>query len=401
MTKKRRKIVEGATTTNNTNATSMNKINEENEDIKPDIKIEPEAVNEFERTNTFEAEINTDEIEIKEEIDCEPTNESEEIEEMDSSGIKLYQCDTCNYRTKFSHNLRTHKIKHLSGEDAYMTCEYCSFKSKWETTYINHMKTKHGVILKELFKCPFCKFKTKNKNFLIKHCEKQHEDQDQTYSNLIYDSQQTKSQPSMNVHVFTHVNSESQQESDVNDACEEDRESNSIVTPDKPNVVQTPDIQEPTRKSVKNNTEIKKGTKDSKLNSKTKTSKKVMFNCTRCPYKSHSQSLLDYHILKHQASANKIPLNCKKCSYTTFTQEELNNHWKSAFHCDQCPYASEDESDYFNHTINHIDTSVGADEYNVDPIKEEKQDPEEEVLPNVQDFCMVTIKEERQNLLDE
>lgn len=62
-----------------------------------------------------------------------------------SSGMKTYQCDTCNRSYQYLHNLRRHKQFECGKEPAFQ-CPHCQYKAKQKATLKLHMKRIHNYI---------------------------------------------------------------------------------------------------------------------------------------------------------------------------------------------------------------------------------------------------------------
>ncbi|KAG5886875.1 hypothetical protein JTB14_024732 [Gonioctena quinquepunctata] len=385
MTKKRRKI---------STVSDIIDITKESETPNKD------SSNEVDENSEITA-LNNEELEIKTELD-EPmdTLVENEDDEDDPNGPKMYHCDECKYKTKYAHNLRTHKTKHLSGDDVYMYCEQCvNYKTKWESTYLNHMKTKHGINIQEILKCTFCQFKTKVKVCLTRHCDREHVGQATItrkfkceYRDCDYEAY---SNALLIVHTLVHKNEEKASTTAAAHktfTCTECHfETNSkrhIVTHTKSAHNSGDGIIFPveTPKKVLKNVQ------------KEKVSKAVSkLKCSRCPYRTHSQNLLEKHLVKHQFSKQDNSkqmntLNCPKCSYITLSSQGLEDHQRTSckankFHCKECPFTFDTKTDYIKHILTHRNTTVeSVNHHNVDSVNNQN--------PSRLLFDTVLIKEE-------
>lgn len=444
MTKKRRKV--------NVPVPDDMTVNIDLEKIDEPLEIKEENEDDRKENENGGPKIDLDEIEIKTELEEDNTASIGDKEEYDPTGAKLHHCDSCSYKTKFSHNLRTHKVKHLSGEDAYMICEFCiNYKTKWEITYVNHMKSKHGIILKEYFKCPFCTFKTKNKFFFTKHCENEHDNEEIILKMLKCEfdgcDYRTESQALLKIHSLTHDNFQVEMSSNIRTfSCKEcafksnckgtldthlkschkaddtgeiagiskstkpelfckecyfKTSSKNALTKHTNSAHNTGAIEEIPiilKKTLETNLT------PSTLHTKAVIKQKAILKCSRCPYKSHSEEMLEKHLSKHQMLLQTTTiqqinrLQCTKCSFVTFSKSSLEDHQQNSFHCVECEYVTKNKSEHIIHTLTHRNVSVeevknASHEGSCGNSNKRYND-----ISAATDFCLVTIKEERDDL---
>ena len=57
----------------------------------------------------------------------------------------LYLCDTCNYKTNWIANLRSHVASKHDG--ALFQCDLCEYSNKWKPPYYLHRNEKHGIFI--------------------------------------------------------------------------------------------------------------------------------------------------------------------------------------------------------------------------------------------------------------
>ena len=88
---------------------------------------------------------------------------------------KMLECDSCQYKTNYSPNLRGHKESKHGG--AMFQCDTCDLKTKWKSQMSEHKRDVHGIyrykIRKNLeFKdalCDLCGFTAKSKKIMENH----------------------------------------------------------------------------------------------------------------------------------------------------------------------------------------------------------------------------------------
>ncbi|XP_023014576.1 zinc finger Y-chromosomal protein 2 isoform X2 [Leptinotarsa decemlineata] len=399
MTKKRRKVTLDS--------------NESTIDISKENEKAPYTSNENNTTNTSNDEtcetvlgneptvLNDDEITIKTEID-EPMDTLNEDTEDDPNGPKMHRCSECKYKTKYAHNLRTHKTKHLSGDDVYMRCEFCaSYKTKWESTYLSHMKNKHGINIQDVLKCSLCQFKTKVKVCLTRHCDREHKGKEAVVKKSKCEhpgcSYETNSDALLSVHSLIHKNS------DMNEIGQTAKKAFSCTechfeTNSKRHIVthmKSAHSSGDTTTAALNLTE--KYTTNVQIVKKSKTVPK--FKCSRCPYRTHTQISLEKHLVKHQFSQQSHPKQtntktskCPNCPFTSPLSYVLDDHQKTrckanTLFCKECPFRSKVKSDYIKHILTHRNTTI-------EMVKSHKTDQSDGSLSKVREFDTVLIKEE-------
>ena len=86
--------------------------------------------------------------------------------------IEWYKCDQCEYQSKHKIGLKMHKKIHMEDTDDKVTCDICEL-SVSKTYLSTHMKTIHEEEGK-LFNCDLCDFKTKYKYEVKKHKDAVH-----------------------------------------------------------------------------------------------------------------------------------------------------------------------------------------------------------------------------------
>lgn len=89
----------------------------------------------------------------------------------------MFKCDTCNFKTKYKHNLYVHKNTQHSDKIVWYFCEFkeCDFKTKTSRYLKKHIESMHkNRELKYICDVEDCGFKTTNKVYLKKHIENIH-----------------------------------------------------------------------------------------------------------------------------------------------------------------------------------------------------------------------------------
>ena len=56
---------------------------------------------------------------------------------------KIFDCDTCEYKSNWLTNLRTHQQAKHSGTK--LTCELCGWKTAWKPPFFEHKRVVHGI----------------------------------------------------------------------------------------------------------------------------------------------------------------------------------------------------------------------------------------------------------------
>lgn len=276
----------------------------------------------------------------------------------------MYECDQCDYQTKYPHNLRTHKTKHLTGEKAYIHCKQCpNFKTKWELTYRNHLKIKHGIGKQEIFKCHLCAFETKVKLCLKRHFERHQRSNSINTLQCNFPGCNFKSgnKEILTLHKLSH-DLEATTEDCKNFKCTECFYETNSKTHIIRHIKSTHNAGDDTIVSVNPSNKSTCSLDDSKVE------KKHLYKCLRCSYRSRSQSNLLKHVFKHKylkSTGDKMKSNvwtCPKCPFATFFQHALQKHQETdcgnLFICDDCNFKSNRKPDFIHHLLTHRNISV-------------------------------------------
>jgi len=88
----------------------------------------------------------------------------------DQNGRILYECEQCEYKTKWKQSLKRH-IKTVH-EGIVYKCEQCEYKANWKQNLVSHIKSVHEGIV---YKCEQCDYKAKCKKNLQIHIKLVHE----------------------------------------------------------------------------------------------------------------------------------------------------------------------------------------------------------------------------------
>ncbi|CAG9814773.1 unnamed protein product [Phaedon cochleariae] len=317
-----------------------------------------------------EIELNNEEIEIKSEYEesmdiTNRDNEEEEEDEDDTIGPKMYRCDQCKYKTQYAHNLRTHKTKHLSGNNAYMRCHLCvTYKTKWESVFINHMKTKHGICLTKAMRCIFCNFKTKVEQCLVRHCEMEHPGQvtPEKTSNYGYGA---KSKNEYNTHIV-------QEHSEIN--------------PLNPIIVESGcherDIMKGDVNAVEDRLQSVHHETHQGVPKGHKQIDKAEYSCSRCQFKTSTQILLQNHLFKHQFTQQN-----KSCLKKNVVSRE--------FYCTKCSLSFNNEADLKRHLFSHRNENKKSVDESIKSLLGRKvNNNNENGMVKVPNFDVVTVKED-------
>ncbi|KAJ3622126.1 hypothetical protein MTP99_002652 [Tenebrio molitor] len=85
-----------------------------------------------------------------------------------ADAIQWYNCDKCEFKTKWNENLTRHKAIHVSADAIqWYNCDKCEFKTKYKGNIKQHNAIHHSA--DAIHCCDKCEFKTKWKESLKKH----------------------------------------------------------------------------------------------------------------------------------------------------------------------------------------------------------------------------------------
>lgn len=311
----------------------------------------------------------------------------------------MHYCDHCEYKTKYPHNLRTHQAKHMSGEDAYMRCPHCpDYKTKWELTYRNHLKNKHGLRRVE-------------QDALRRHIRNQPEQPPE-----LEQEKQIITPPSEQFHC-THPGCETEFE---NEALLEEHNLTHTETVEKQKSFKCTECNYETNSKTHILKHIKTVhiTGDDTLvsvNAKNfdfsnRRNGKSIYKCLKCPYKTRFHTLLLKHISKHKNIVNVVPpgtvpiesiskvWKCPNCPYATFFEQSMQRHReeeceRNRFQCSECTFSTDYKPDYLKHILTHRDTTVETIRQftKIEDIKNGSDDPMENMVTPTE---IVSVKEE-------
>lgn len=238
----------------------------------------------------------------------------------------MFKCDECEYETKYPHNLRTHQTKHLTGEEAYIHCEICpDYKTKWELTYRNHMKIKHGIGSQEIFSCNLCDYNTR-----VKLCLKRHIDR---HNKFLPEQKYKCEHPECNyecdsrsllkIHNLIH-NDENEKKAFKCTECHYSTNSKTHILKHIKSAHNTGD-DTVVSVSMKNSDKV--------IEKRRRPNGKTLYRCMKCTFQTHYHSFLLKHLVKHregESKQNTINISkvwkCSKCPYATFFQHALEAH---------------------------------------------------------------------------
>ncbi|KAJ8951971.1 hypothetical protein NQ317_006436 [Molorchus minor] len=89
---------------------------------------------------------------------------------VENSEMGMYECEMCNFKTKRKGSLKTHLLVHVENSEVEMyECETCNFKTKRKWSLKNHLLVHEENSEVEMYECETCNFKTKRKWSLKKH----------------------------------------------------------------------------------------------------------------------------------------------------------------------------------------------------------------------------------------
>lgn len=239
---------------------------------------------------------------------------------------KAYKCKECTYETKYPHNLVTHQSKHLTGEESFIRCDICpEFKTRWELTYRNHMKIKHGVGAQEIFGCTLCEYKTK-----VKVCLKRHIDRHNR--TLLHDAHfkclfpechySCSSKALLKIHILIHKEDGNEPKAFKCTECLYSTNSKTHILKHIKTAHNTGDDTVVCINTKKSNKAIQK---------KRKPKGKPLYRCVKCSFQTHYHSFLLKHLVKHRGESEDMVTiskvwKCSKCPYATFFQQALEEH---------------------------------------------------------------------------
>lgn len=240
----------------------------------------------------------------------------------------MFKCDECEYETKYPHNLRTHQTKHLTGEEAYIHCEICpEYKTKWELTYRNHMKIKHGIGSQEIFSCSLCDYNTRVKVCLKRHIDRHNKflPTEQKYKCEYREcSYECDSKALLKIHALIHNDDERNKKAFK---CTECHYSTNSKTHILKHIKSAHNTGDDTVVSVS----MKKS--DKVTEKRRRPNGKPLYRCVKCTFQTHYHSFLLKHLMKHREGESKQNIvniskvwKCSKCPYATFFQHALEAH---------------------------------------------------------------------------
>ncbi|KAJ8976283.1 hypothetical protein NQ317_001922 [Molorchus minor] len=87
-----------------------------------------------------------------------------------NSEVKMYECETCHFKTKRKGSLTVHRLVHKANPEVEMyECESCQFKTKHKGDLKKHLLVHKADCEVKMYECEMCPFKAKLKYVLKRH----------------------------------------------------------------------------------------------------------------------------------------------------------------------------------------------------------------------------------------
>lgn len=208
----------------------------------------------------------------------------------------LYRCDQCDFGSKHEVALKRHKIyRHTPPEDIqWLDCEQCEYRTQYKHHFKKHKEVKHtSSDQMQWYECAQCGFKTVHKEALIRHMKYKHTSaNDLKWHQCKNCDYKGKILADLNKHI-------SSQHSNSWYECADCKYKSRV-----------------------------KGALVQHIRLRHRPHKK-RFSCDLCDYKTHKKQYLTKHVLIHQEKDENVNcIECAHCAYKTKRKTVLAMHLK-------------------------------------------------------------------------
>ncbi|XP_052741016.1 zinc finger protein 84 isoform X2 [Bicyclus anynana] len=240
----------------------------------------------------------------------------ENAQMRNDTGVKVYSCETCNYRTSHKNNLQKH-IRTHSGEKPY-SCEICNFKTSRKNNLLMHIKTHSD---EKPYSCEICNYKSALKKNFLRHMTIHTAEKPYSCEICNY---RTSHKNNLMKHIRTHSGEKPY-------SCEickfKTSQKNNLLTH-----IRTHSGEKPYSCEICN---YKAALKRNLLRHMATHTDEKPYSCEICNYKSSLKSSLVRHMKTHPGEK---PYSCEICEYQTTKQSDLRKHMRT--HTDAIPSSS-------------------------------------------------------------
>ncbi|KAJ8957858.1 hypothetical protein NQ318_001854 [Aromia moschata] len=223
----------------------------------------------------------------------------------EATGVVMYKCSICIFKTKQKPCLRRHMVNHTDPSRVLSyQCEKCHFKTPRKTNLARHMLTHQDPSELPMYPCDKCDYKAKHKYYLKKHMEN-HQDPSEivTYKCNLCDYR-AKRKCYLENHMLNHL--------------------------DHP--------------------------------------ESMMYRCNSCEFKTKYKHSLKHHMLVHQDVCEVTLYQCEKCEYKAKRKQTLEKHMithrdlseVTTYKCDLCEFETKRKDALKRHVEAHQDLSKEA-----------------------------------------
>ncbi|KAJ8957854.1 hypothetical protein NQ318_001850 [Aromia moschata] len=233
-----------------------------------------------------------------------------------------YQCELCNYKTRYKSRLKDHMVIHLDpSKTATYQSDRCEYKAKRKKSLTKHKVTHQDPAEITMYQCDRCDYKVKHKPNLKKHMLTHQGSED-----AIIQSHQCE------ICGFKAMY-KSRLKEHMCDKCEYKAKLKPSLT--KHMVVH----QDPSEVS--------------------------MYQCEICEHMVKHKSNLKKHMMVHQDSSEVTIYQCDKCDYKARYKSHLKEHMLihldpseiTLYQCDMCDYKTKHKSYLKKHKVTHQNLS--------------------------------------------
>ncbi|XP_018578092.1 zinc finger protein 493-like [Anoplophora glabripennis] len=252
-----------------------------------------------------------------------------QLKHADPSEVPLYKCDLCDFMTKYRRSLRSHQLKHADSTEVQMyTCDVCDFRTKYVNNFKAHQVKHADPSEVHMYECNSCDYKT-NRKFVLKRHQLKHSRVEKYKCDLCNFTTMYKN--SLNDHQLAHAD---------------------------PSEVQmyTCDVCEFRTKYINNFRVHQVRHADP--------SKVRTYKCNSCDYKTNRRGVLKRHELIHSGVQKYM---CDLCGFATNYKDSLKKHQFThaeiqIYKCDLCDFNTNCEKNFRIHQLRHADSPESQDQ---------------------------------------
>ncbi|KAJ8939376.1 hypothetical protein NQ318_012057 [Aromia moschata] len=246
----------------------------------------------------------------------------------DKSEVTTYRCETCDFTTKYKYYLKAHQVIHKSESEVEMyQCDACEFKTKYKSSIELHLLTHKTESELIMYQCEICDFKTKLKSYLKRHHATHR--RDRKYHQLT-----DKGELDSHACETTVDNGTETRHCEI---CDDKPSDNVRLKRHKMYKCETCEFKTNEKYKLRQHEVIHKDE-----------SEVTMYQCESCQFKTRHKRSLKYHQLTHKGELETTMYRCGLCEFKTRRKFFLKRHHMihkdksevTTYRCETCDFTT-------------------------------------------------------------